>query len=146
MKRKPSVLLLTLILTLVTLVSCKKYEDGPILSFRSKKERIANSWRAETTTRDGNTLAKDAKVEQAYFNKDGEAIVVMNGILNVPLSLEGTWEFDESKESINLDLISGSEIYQDSWKITRLKENSLWVNVEDSTGLFKIQFHSPDTL
>ena len=46
-----SKLILLSTITLASMLSftgCKKYEAGPDISFSSKKERIANTWKVET--------------------------------------------------------------------------------------------------
>jgi hypothetical protein len=43
----------TLILATILLVACKKYEEGPTLSLRSKTARVAGNWTLESYTVDG---------------------------------------------------------------------------------------------
>ena len=46
-----SILFLTLMV--VGFSSCKKYEEGPSLSFRSIKQRITNTWKIESYSING---------------------------------------------------------------------------------------------
>ena len=58
--------------------SCKKYEEGPGLSFRSREERIANTWRVGKYMEGGIDLTND---EASYpndkwvFSRDGDLSV-----------------------------------------------------------------------
>jgi hypothetical protein len=50
MKNKNKISLLALLfiaLTLTSIQGCKKYEDGPAISLRSRSARLSNTWRVE---------------------------------------------------------------------------------------------------
>ena len=79
-------LALLLIFTL-SLSSCLKYEDGPMFSFRSKKNRAANRigkyWKSDTY--------------QLKMGQEGYALSKLNveGFIDI-----GNWEFDDTKSYI----------------------------------------------
>ena len=48
----------------ITITSCRKYEEGPNISLRSKEARIANNWRIESAQLNGvnkNTFSIETK-------------------------------------------------------------------------------------
>jgi hypothetical protein len=67
---------------------CKKYPDGPNISFRSKTERVANTWAGASwgSTPIGLTLTKSGS---ATMN-------IIGG------SASGTWVFQNNKDNINM--------------------------------------------
>lgn len=87
---------------LFTAFSCVKYEDGPALSFRSKKnraaDRIGKYWKSDTyTLKMGQTgYAISLNSDPAFFD-------------------QGNWEFDDTKTNIKF-LSEDNEDYQMSIK------------------------------
>lgn len=66
-------------LAFVLLASCKKYDDGPAFSFRSKKERVTNVW----------------KINYAYDYKDS---------VNITSDYAGeTWDFTNGGDFVERD-------------------------------------------
>lgn len=51
-----STVLLWIFITFVMVTSCKKYEEGPAISFRSAKNRIEGTWNAVSGTVDGENI------------------------------------------------------------------------------------------
>ena len=70
-------LLLTIIIVALTFSECKKYEEGPRISFRSKEKRVEGEWDVSTFTINGeNQLLQTfsgyhncASGGQAYYNE-----------------------------------------------------------------------------
>lgn len=101
--------------------ACGKYEEGPALSLRSKKARVANEWKVayaydlddlkETTT--------DYTNETWEFTKDGEFIERESD----KVDKTGTWDFMSDKEEIVISFPTKVKKY----KILRLKENEMWI-------------------
>ena len=74
--------LLTLIIAIAFLASCKKYPDNPPISLRSKTERVANTWNVPSI----GTLIL-TKGGSATFSQDGS-------------SVNGAWKFENNKANI----------------------------------------------
>lgn len=115
-----SALLLVLAFTVV-IPACKKYEEGPGISLRSKKERVANEWKYERV------LAGDGAEQSPDY--EGMLLTIKNdftfsGYDHQESINEGTWKFGEKKKNIILQNNSGVE---DQWLILRLTENEFWV-------------------
>lgn len=107
--------LVCFILLSTLFLACKKYEQGPIISFRTKKARITGEWGLAYAkmfdptglrlyTRDQN-IYEDSLLAQRYeFTSDHTFNVTENG--NVKLS-GVQWELDSDKNNIVLDRIDG---------------------------------------
>lgn len=79
---------------ILSIVSCGKYEDGPSISFRSKKQRIVNTWQ------------NDYDSDEIFdFKDDGSCEVYY--ISDLPFKYNGTWEFSEDKSQITVT-VSGN--------------------------------------
>jgi len=114
------------IVTIIGLASCGKYEEGPAVSFRSKKARIEGDWKLVKQIVDGKeeTLDADDKDDVFKFNKDGtyELTDPGNG------TEKGKWTFNDGKESLTItESSSGFAIVA---KILKLKNNEMWLEFD----------------
>lgn len=108
------------------IVSCKKYEDGPILSLRSKKERISNVWVIETATRNGVDVTGSYKDYVLTLTKSGSATLQLKVDFfgtDVFLQTNGTWSLEELKNNLRLDFENND--FDRYYEITKLKEQEL---------------------
>jgi hypothetical protein len=107
-------------LFLVTsLESCKKYDDGPMISFRSRAERVANNWKVDSyNVNDNNQTSLLADYKESY-TKEGNYSYTW-GIL----AGTGTWSFQNKDKEI---LLLGSSNQEDHVLfILKLEEESFW--------------------
>lgn len=119
MKKLTNVTLIALLAFSSTILfSCKKYEEGPSVSLRSKTARVSNQWKVDYAKdlQDGTVTTADHAGDVWEFTKDGDFL--KNG------TLRGTWEFSDSKEEI---IITGTFGDIDYYKIMKLKENEMWL-------------------
>jgi hypothetical protein len=131
--RKNRIYLLTIIIIL-SLVSCKKYDDGPSLSLRSKKARVVGKWVTEywLVNKYEQIYMLDTS-RKAEFTDDGKYIYhEYNPFTHHVTNAEGTWEFRKEKEQLLLSLPNqaDSSAYQ-LWDIKRLKNKQLWLEMVD---------------
>lgn len=120
-------LLLAFTVTLLA-TSCKKYEDGPMFSLRSKTERISNTWRVERATDGGNdvTSSFDQYELQLLSNGDASLAALYSlGSLSFEFQTNGTWSFESKKEDLRLDF--ENDAADRTYEILRLKEDELWL-------------------
>ena len=103
----------------ISFTGCLKYENGPALSLRSKKSRIANTWKVELYTINGEdkTFAPQKFHYTETYTEDGGY-----SCRSDVDTATGSWEFQSNKEQIKryedgqpLDLV-----------IMKLKENEFW--------------------
>lgn len=110
------------------LPSCKKYEDGPALSLRSKKARIANEWQIERVYEKGSDVTNDFDEYTLDLTKDNSATLTYtyrNAGFTIQLSTRGTWALVDDKENLRLDFDNNDS--DGNFRILRLKEKELWL-------------------
>lgn len=108
--------------------SCSKYEEGPLISLRSKTERISNTWKVEQALENGEDVTDQYdqyQLEMLNNNDASLAALYSLGSFTYEYETEGTWSFEDSKEQLELDFEDddADRIYD----ILRLKEKELWL-------------------
>ncbi len=118
--------------------SCKKYSDGPLLSLRSKTERVSNNWKV------GQAYDGDSDVTGSYnkyeldLTKTGSASLTANyKIITVDYdyTTKGTWAFVSNKDKISFDFDNNNA--DGVYEILRLKEDEMWLKRESD----KLELH-----
>lgn len=107
--------------------SCK-YEDGPIVSLRSKEQRLANTWKVESAYNDGNNVTSSYDQYELQMLTDGKArLAAIYTLGNVTFEYEtdGRWELINDKEDLKLDFEDNDA--DRTYQILRLKEKQLWI-------------------
>lgn len=121
-------------------VACNKYEDGPLISLRSKKARVVNVWSANLIAANDKEITDTYKVYTLDFRKDNTftwetSMSEDSTQINV---LEGTWDFGGLKQELVLTSEAGpGSVFDEKLlylDILQLKEKSLWVNFISSEG------------
>lgn len=120
---------------LITLNSCKKYEEGPRLSFRSKKERVSNTWKVDKYFENGVDETAEFKTKKINyvetFTEDGVwsySYIHENGDYKADI---GMWEFDKNSDKEEIDRNAGGSTWEEL-HILRLKEKEFWFWYMDS--------------
>jgi len=119
--RKIITLLVLATFIMVGMSSCKKYEEGPMISFRSKTSRVAGDWKLQKATQEGVDITSNITIDYITFEKDGAFKFVGGG-----LELKGTWSFDDKKENIIIKYAGSSD--EEKLKIIKLKNKELWLD------------------
>jgi hypothetical protein len=131
--RIKQILFIALIAAMV-LPACKKYEEGPVISLRSKKARVVNVWKVDAVYSSGVNITNDylqTHVDQkTEFRDNGEFIETYKDNLGVVRTINGTWAFDSGKEKLNITVIGITLSYD----IIRLKEKEMWLKITLSAG------------
>jgi len=107
---------------------CKKYEDGPAFSLRSKKERVANTWRVGQALNGGQDVTSDFDQYELQMLSSGNATLsalYTLGDLSFELQTSGTWSLQNSNEDLRLDFENDDA--DETYEILRLKEDELWL-------------------
>lgn len=102
--------------------SCKKYEDGPSFSLKTKTGRLTGEW--EVVTVDGETYSGNESMLME-FKRDGDFIVTWNG--GSADSETGIWEWQDQKEIIHIEI--DGEV--SNWTVTRLTNSEFWFKDDD---------------
>lgn len=136
-KMSQKLLLAAALVTVLNFQSCKKYDDGPTFSLKTKKSRLSREWEvvkiydssgAQTFPYSGVGYSFDINLE---FLKEGDFIETANysyGTYSYSYSYKGTWEFSSNKENLLIELDNTAE----KWKINRLTKKEFWF--EDTQG------------
>lgn len=115
--------------------SCKKYEDGPWISLRTKTERLSNTWQVSTAYQNGVDKTSDFNVAYAGYlltiKKDNSYTLVYNPFNLGTVTDNGTWSFNSDKSHVILVNSNGDRA---DYTILRLKEKELWVKFTDDNG------------
>lgn len=127
---------LLIILSILAFTGCRKYEEGPGLSLRSKKERVSNVWKIEKYFM--NDEDRTAQIDSMYLTytlrKDGSYQELMSH-MHMYYIEDGKWSFIEDKSAI--------EIYRTNdtmtWHIKKLEEDALWVVYTPLAG-FRLEY------
>ncbi len=107
------------------LTACNKYEDGPKISLRSKKERVANTWVIEKAIRNGNDVTDEYTIYTLTTSKDGDAKLNAAVTGSFTYTTDGTWEFNSNKENLIFDYENNNA--DNTYQILKLKEDELWI-------------------
>jgi hypothetical protein len=133
MKTRKNVWPLLLVLIIAT-TGCKKYDDGPTISLRTKTERVANNWKVGQAYEDGKDVTSDYNRYELNTTKGGNASLSAKYKFagnNFDFTTEGTWSFvnDKKKISFNFDNNDADGVYQ----ILKLKEDEMWMRKDGET-------------
>lgn len=123
------------ILFIALILDSCKYEEGPSISFRSRKERVANTWAMDKYTVNSydSTLGFNLLYPQARwtFNKNGGFMYTFN-IADSAIIANGEWEFTSNDDAINLSYATLADtIKKQTVTILRLKEKEFWFKRTD---------------
>lgn len=88
-------LFFVLFVTLVALSSCKKYEDGPLISFRSKADRAANEWIVTGYQVNGNN--DDANLKSYTAGDTIQLVFIMTRNNDYTFNMQYTKEYASTK-------------------------------------------------
>ena len=132
MKKISAILFVALALAMV-LPACKKYEDGPTISLRSKKSRVVNKWAVDKVFNDGvDITATYLSYQQGFrieFKDDGTFLQSwLQG--NVNVNFTGDWKFNSDKTG----LILTENGVDTEVTILRLKNDELWIKETYTSG------------
>ena len=129
--------LIVAFLTSIVFTSCK-YEEGPAVSLNSKKERVANHWKAEKVYENGNDITENYDQYELIFEENGNATLLSKyeiGGADVYFDTKGTWQFEDAKETLKT-MYENSDADK-TYTILKLKENEMWLKEKGGT----IEYH-----
>ena len=114
--------------------SCKKYEEGPMLSLRSKKERVANDWRIGKAMNGDEDVTSDFDEYHVVFTKDNKTTLTATYKFlgtTYRFTTSGTWSFESDKEKLKVDYENDDA--DNTYLIIRLTEKEMWLREEGSS-------------
>ena len=103
--------------------ACKKYEEGPFLSLRSKTVRLSNEWMLNTYVYNDLDKTADLKSKNQLYilaiTKEGKYKKYVPGDKNV---VEGNWLFSDNNKNVVFYLPNNKS---ETFAILKLKEKDL---------------------
>lgn len=131
--------LILIALPLLILAGCGKYEDGPALSLRTKKERVCNNWQVSSAYQNGNDRTSEFNAAFAGYmldiRKDDTYSLSFSPFGIGSVQDNGRWEFTSDKMQIRL-IDSDGDVSQ--YIILRLKEKEFWVRFTDNGNEWEV--------
>ena len=112
--------------------SCSKFEDGPLISLRTKKQRISREWKIEYSVNKETGIRHSADYADwlLSFDKSGtfSNVIFYN---NIQTTLSGNWILSDNL--LKFEIITDSGSQNEFYTITRLTKKELWVqnNLEE---------------
>ena len=134
MKKFYTVLCTAFVLSLI-LSSCKKYEEGPALSFRSRYNRVVNDWDVKYTFQDRDDYTYFYQDWNVSFTEDGRFVITDLDDRDSTVTQEGFWSLEDDDDNLQL-VFTDPPVNPDrvKYEILKLKEDELWFqNFTDST-------------
>jgi len=101
-------------------ISCSKYQDGPIISFKAKKKRIANTWQHSAFVYLDQNISETNNLPTTTYT------YTEDGIYFNSLGDSGKWEF-KGEVDIKITITNGSADSVAIYEILRLSTKSLWL-------------------
>ncbi len=133
-KKIPITLIFTFLLVILFSPGCKKYEEGPSISFRSRAERVANNWKMEKVTLNGADITNQFTTINYTESYDKEGNYSFNSSIQ---SGDGKWAFQNDDLEIRRSGVSGQS--SADLIILKLKEKSFWYQIIDGNDIY--EFH-----
>jgi hypothetical protein len=127
-------ILLPMLVILVSITACKKYEEGPAVSLRSKKERVENKWKIAQALDNGKDVTNDYNQYDLDLTSGGAATLTAKyaiGAGTFEYTTEGNWSFVSDKENISFDFDNNDA--DGVYKILMLKEKEMWLRDVDGS-------------
>ena len=141
------ILLMAIVGTALLTGACKKYEDGPMLSLRTEKKRLVNTWDVEKayyseytdTPENGQDRTESYEDYVLEFKKDDTYRIENISLDKTTRTVEtGGWTFMENEVQVQTtgvrqtlevgtNEVLNEEEVSHTWRIRRLKNKELWV-------------------
>jgi hypothetical protein len=111
----------------ISLASCKKYPEGPLVSFRSREDRLVNEWACGDVL--VNNVSGNGGLYGNHFFSFAEAGVYTE--TNGANAATGKWEMTSNDDSLICTINTNYVIHR--FRIMKLKHKSVWLD-EDVNG------------
>ncbi len=114
-------------LVLLGLCSCKKYEEGPALSFRSAENRLCRSWKVTAIAINGTPQDNSLPSVWEFHDNNTCSRTTRDAYSQEDLTIPGTWAFGDNKTIINITwtLTYPAISLDESWTILGLRSDEV---------------------
>jgi len=100
------------------LSSCKKYEEGPGFSMRSKKARLVGEWQLDELKIEGEDLTSQINKWELEFEKNEDFDQSFQVVGGQSSTTDGEWEFSNDKEELEVTYDDGTKIDLEIMRLT----------------------------
>ncbi len=119
--------------SLLTLSSCKKGEDDPVVSLKTRKDRFTNTWTLNKYEKNG-TVQDISGTTYTYIVKNNGTLTqtIEGSVFGFATRSvrEGTWSFQNDDEDVKITIGSDVIIYN----IQRLALKELWLKNNEGSN------------
>lgn len=128
------------------LTTCKKYPEGPFISFEPKTLRVEGSWNIEKYLVDDadSTVVKYSSGCTILFDATA-ADLVGHDVLDHCHFDDGHWEFDDHKKTMNIyrvrDSLPNGPLFlsdKQQWRILKLKHEEMHLQTDFNSKRYDI--------
>ena len=135
--------LLILLISVIGFSSCRKYDEGPGLSVRTKTNRLKGVWNVEYVFRDGIEQINASNYMESFVVHTNDNLFSYTYFDGYGYIQEiGHWDFTNRREEIRLRYYepgSTDVIWINNWVIKRLTNNQLIVEYWDFGRLIRLE-------
>ena len=123
---------------------CKKYEEGPVFSLRSKKARVVNDWMVVKFYNNGEEQDLENTTIEIVYKDDNtgvEKYTISSTFGTHTVEFNFKWDFNSDKTKLlvtYLDDDGNEEEDVEDYLILRLKENELWLEGQDGDDKYEL--------
>lgn len=115
-----------------TMVSCKKGDDDPLISLKTRKDRFTNTWTLNRFEKNGVTQDLNGTTYMYNaFNNGTLTRTVEGSVFGFPTRSvkDGTWAFINDDEDVNITINNETTTYN----IQRLATKELWLRATNTS-------------
>lgn len=142
---KKTALFFPVLIVILFLAGCGKYEDGPAFSLLTKKARLTGEWKVEKVFKNDVEEELDSLSQNTtiLYDSDGTGkITFTQG--SVSLAIDFEWQFGDGKETVSMRTkkLDGTWDEWDETRILRLTNKEFWFEETStsSTDVYETHF------
>lgn len=119
--------------------SCKKYEDGPLLSFSKPENRIRGIWELSSVYKNGHKTFTESPSEVETPDGTWELYKSRTVLISYYSGLscfksDGSWSFKDDKEKLEITFTTRYAVLTRIYKILRLTHKEMKLLYTDEEG------------
>ncbi len=132
MKTLRTILLISFAALMFAGTGCKKYEEGPVISLRSKKARVVNDWEVVKILENGKDVTDSDEDLYYLFEEDNTGIktrTTHSAIGDFTSQNNFSWDFNSDKTKIIITWLDddGNPYGSTAYTILKLYEQEMWL-------------------
>lgn len=157
MKKTISILVISALL-ISLFGSCKKYDEGPLISFRSKEKRLMGTWQIEHYFVNGHDSSSYfTQYDSPLIDIDYNVFFMIEDLYTLRPKkskwIDADWSWDNNMNNIRMDFIEPGHLEDEwlntgpfiigetvSWEIKKLKLKELILETTYSNVVYRIEF------